>query len=179
MATKKRKMAETFFPEDNVHDDGVHAAGKSTRPQGLACVFSKRYPSEMPSHLACLSPFTTIPRLKYSPSVVIPYSEGCSNASFREHLYRCHRRPLHCLRCKTIFQAEHEYQQHLNAPERCVQAPSSRKVEGLTDDQIAELKSRKRKESESTDQKWKRIYGIVFPEVNPTHIPSPCKQPLH
>ena len=52
-------------------------------------------------------------------------------------------------------------------------------VEGFDADQKGRLKSRKRAkgnaEATSESVKWRDVYRILFPRVEPDDIPSPCK----
>jgi hypothetical protein len=60
-------------------------------------------------------------------------------------------------------------------PEGCEvsNCPQADPSDGFTDEQ--EEKLRKRKRSMPEDDKWQEIYMILFPDVDPQKIPSPCE----
>jgi hypothetical protein len=52
--------------------------------------------------------------------------------------------------------------------------------EGIDKVKEEKLKNRKKVfQAENEEQKWKDVYLILFPETNPSKIPSPCKQFYH
>ncbi|KAL1638824.1 hypothetical protein SLS58_008529 [Diplodia intermedia] len=141
----------------------IIGTSESKRPSGeggveskrLACIFAKRHPSNTALDRVCLGPgFATVARLK-------------------EHLYRKHYKPIHCLRCLNIYGTESELQDHLNAPDRCPKADGSREIVGISASQIAELKKKTRAKESSEEERWRKVFTTVFPEVDEMSIPSP------
>lgn len=48
--------------------------------------------------------------------------------------------------------------------------------EGFTKDQEKRLRSRKKTHADMTDDdKWREIYGVLFPDDDQNAIPLPCK----
>lgn len=81
----------------------------------------------------------------------------------REHLYRSHRRPIHCSRCYQIFKSESLLIGHQRAPIVCpVQSPAP--IEGFCREQEKMLKCRKKDSSTMNEEdKWRKVYRILFP----------------
>ncbi|ROW10278.1 hypothetical protein VMCG_02138 [Cytospora schulzeri] len=91
-----------------------------------------------------------------------------------EHLYRRHLLPkFRCIRCSQTFQTSEHLSEHSRAEVYCkVVQDDDTDQEGITQDQLTQLKSRKRgRDVESDHDKWIRIYKILFPEDY--LIPSP------
>ncbi|KAG9230534.1 hypothetical protein BJ875DRAFT_151763 [Amylocarpus encephaloides] len=110
------------------------------------CIFTHR--------LCVVSHWPTIPRLK-------------------EHLYRCHQKPIYCGRCKTTFRNEGEKCEHEMALYGC--SPSLKTPDGLTETQLKSLKRRAKNPLHKTEvDRWNGIYAILFPGVD---IPSPYFEP--
>ena len=91
---------------------------------------------------------------------------------YREHLYRCHKSPPQCPRCLLELADYDALGCHLNQEARCERQPS-RKIEGITIQQIERLKSKKRLSSDQNEEaRWKEVYTIIFPDEP---VPSPCR----
>jgi hypothetical protein len=89
----------------------------------------------------------------------------------RSHLYRYHR-IFQCERCNELFVTEEVLKTHFMAVKSCELQPPS-PAEGITDAIEKKLRSRKKTHREqSAEEKWKEIYGILFPNQS---IPSACK----
>jgi len=97
--------------------------------------------------------------------------------SHREHLYRRHTLPkFKCYRCCQVFLDQSSFSTHLRAEERCEKGEDQIQ-DGLDDNQIKRLKSRKKTSGtqEMTEHdKWAVMYRIIFPDD--VEIPSPCKK---
>ncbi|KAJ2902233.1 uncharacterized protein MKZ38_000835 [Zalerion maritima] len=137
-------------------------AGRDMEPGPLfACIFYKKYPVKYhrDGSGACSGPgFPTIHRLK-------------------EHLFRYHRVPVHCPRCRKVFKLHGERDNHLQQePCEIKKAPA---FDGLNEDQVTLLKVRKRKSDRRPEGDiWREAFRIVFPEVLPENIPSPYHEVL-
>lgn len=92
----------------------------------------------------------------------------------REHLYRCHLQPAYCVRCCQLFASQEELNNHHLSAERCPDVPYKPVIDGITNDQAKQLRSRRVKEGVNTEEaKWINVYFILFP--NDREAPSPCK----
>jgi hypothetical protein len=73
--------------------------------------------------------------------------------------------------CSEVFSSADVLGQHLR--DRNCECQPEAKADGLDQEQIAAIRSKKRSRAESDPEKWTKIYKIIFPgEVD---IPSPCK----
>jgi uncharacterized Zn finger protein (UPF0148 family) len=94
----------------------------------------------------------------------------------REHLYRCHARPVSCPRCGKIFDTDQEKDEHVAAEVRCESRTQVAPVEGFNSTQEKLLRNRKKKQKEMTEEeKWIEVYLILFPDSDTEDLPSPCK----
>lgn len=80
----------------------------------------------------------------------------------KQHLRRSHMQPLHCSRCKAIFDSWNERDHHRVA-RGC--AHSSACVEGITSNQARQLRSWSAKRGSSQEGQWFALWGIVFPDI--------------
>lgn len=94
----------------------------------------------------------------------------------REHLYRCHTLPIHCLRCHGVFPSEEGLRVHSLSDTPCQRREAGDHaedpLEGIGLSQERQLRSRKRT-TKTEEDKWKDAYKICFPDD--TLIPSPCR----
>lgn len=100
-----------------------------------------------------------------------------TNVCIREHLYRVHlEQQPYCVRCGEIFSDESGVKAHLNRrPDEICDVVADVSVVGLSSYQMKQLRSKKRKPGVITiGEKWRHIYGIIFPDV--TDFPDPCEQ---
>jgi hypothetical protein len=82
-------------------------------------------------------------------------------------------KPEQCPRCWETFNSADELIQHARKPTQCEVRPVN-KVDGIDAAQCASLRSKRRTEGiRSEEDKWFRVYGIIFPQE--TVIPLPCK----
>jgi hypothetical protein len=102
--------------------------------------------------------------------------------SAREHLYRHHQVEI-CRRCHVIFNEASDLEAHYQSEGGCsAQGPRDYAL-GFGIEQMKKLKSRRGKDTFShmkdSDQKdyccWRRVYQILFPDVDESNIPTPGK----
>ena len=85
--------------------------------------------------------------------------------------------PIHCLRCRSIFETNAQLADHLQVIKDNICEPNVHEaVEGLTPDQ--ERKMRKRNRGMTEEERWRELYLILFPDTDPATVPSPCKHSL-
>lgn len=159
-----RKGKRLASPEDDSSDNEENEGPKTKKAKTeeaevkrLACPFFKRDPHRYQHQGKCVGPgWTTVHRLK-------------------EHLYRRHRLPVHCLRCHEVFLNEQGLEQHSQSQVPCQRTAGAKTLEGITSSQERQLRSRKR--SDRTEkEKWRDVYRICFPlkeDEDPTPIPNP------
>lgn len=83
--------------------------------------------------------------------------------------------PIQCARCALRFDTDASLKEHQRRPEGCEVREEGPK-EGFDKEQEKRLKSRKRPPIGQTEiEKWNAVYLILFPEDEPSKIPSPCK----
>jgi hypothetical protein len=93
----------------------------------------------------------------------------------REHLYRNHMLSIHCLRCQHTFPTEIQLFDHTRAEPPCLASPNP-PLEGLNALQERRLRSRKRDTEVRTEEdKWRKVYKILFSDADENQIPSPCE----
>lgn len=94
-----------------------------------------------------------------------------ANFGLREHIYRAH--VVHqCLQCGDRFKSEESLLQHTRSIEGCLTralTPAS----GVNQSKIAALRSKKAMRGQTHEERWKKVYSILFPDES--HIPSPCE----
>ncbi|KAF9879620.1 hypothetical protein CkaCkLH20_03163 [Colletotrichum karsti] len=141
----------------------------------------KRLDEPQPHPEPALLPLLACPYLKHDAE---KYGQlrGCRGAAFKdihrlkEHLYRTHRQKENCPRCRTIFDDEEERNRHLKSKTVC-EVVEGISLEGYDKAQGEKLKSKKRvKGVNSREDKWKHIYGILFPNCKDT--PDPFYKPI-
>ncbi|KAF0315173.1 hypothetical protein GQ607_017586 [Colletotrichum asianum] len=115
------------------------------------------------------------PYPKYAPEI---YGHRCRAAAFsqihrlKEHLYRVHEQPPHCVRCGETFSNKSDVKAHLGRPDEICDFAADVSVDGLSFEQMKKLRSKKRKPGVATnEEKWRDIFGIVFPDA--TDFPDP------
>ncbi|KAF4450194.1 hypothetical protein F53441_6628 [Fusarium austroafricanum] len=163
-SNQKRKLTQMDNGEtDDDNEEGRREGGQSgKRPiqnhenRKYACPYFKYNPTKYKDWRVCPGPgWTDVHRVK-------------------EHLYRRHRQPKYrCGRCWQPFKDEQCYMDHLRTEEACPLREMEH-VEGFDAAQERSLKSRKRPERElSENDKWRRVFKILFPHVLDDDIPSP------
>lgn len=94
---------------------------------------------------------------------------------YREHLYRSHKLEIRCPRCCEVFESDKALIQHQRASSECP-VRSEPLGEGFNESQEKRLRSRKRdQEAVNEEDKWRKVYRILFPDDDHTQIPTPCK----
>jgi hypothetical protein len=96
------------------------------------------------------------------------------NTNFdREHIYRSHKAPIHCKRCFTILKTEKQLDLHLRQEPACKVLHPPREMPGIDAETKDRLKSRQGIQHNSEEERWARMYKILFPLTQ--QVPSPCK----
>ncbi|KAK1984977.1 hypothetical protein LZ30DRAFT_709833 [Colletotrichum cereale] len=134
--------------KSNDHPDGGNPR--------FACPFFKKNPGKYQQRGACTGPgWATVHRIK-------------------EHIYRNHALPTTCPRCNEEFENDRLKNSHLRASEQCEMQDQIPAAEGMDPTQKELLRSRKRTHKYMTEaDKWNEMYLILFPDANPTCLPSP------
>jgi hypothetical protein len=95
-------------------------------------------------------------------------------AKLKDHLKRVHTHPWRCRRCH-VAMSEDELEVHEIQSDACAISPAP------LDDRIAPQTLRKLEfkrapfvNARSTEEKWKRMYKMLFPADSEADIPSPC-----
>ncbi|KAK4119403.1 hypothetical protein N657DRAFT_259737 [Parathielavia appendiculata] len=129
---------------------GANVCGK------FACPYFKRNPKKYRNWTSCPGPgWDEVHRVK-------------------THLYRRHALPVQCPRCWDVFKSDAPLQSHLQQDPPCAIQGNRLLQEGFTKDQEKKLRSRKKSHADMTDEdKWFEIYKILFPDDDPSAIPSP------
>lgn len=92
------------------------------------------------------------------------------------HVYRNHKRPIHCSRCFAIFDTIGLLTEHIRKEPPCA-TQEPRAFDGIDDVQMARLRSRKQTSNTvlNEEDKWRKMYRIIFPDEDPAKAPSPCE----
>ncbi|OTA55854.1 hypothetical protein K449DRAFT_438418 [Hypoxylon sp. EC38] len=77
----------------------------------------------------------------------------------KQHLSRCHRRPMYCPTCKKTFEDEDEKDRHITS--RSCTYNSSIVIEGITENQRRQL-SQRVKASMPEEQQWFAVFDTLF-----------------
>lgn len=94
----------------------------------------------------------------------------------REHLYRCHAQLINCPRCHEIFNTDQAKDEHTAAEVRCEALTRGAPLEGFNLTQEKLLRSKKKAHKQMTEEeKWMEVYLILFPDLDPENLPTPCK----
>ncbi|KAI2617149.1 hypothetical protein GGR54DRAFT_608422 [Hypoxylon sp. NC1633] len=128
-------------------------------PRLLACPYLKHDREKYQTWRSCMGPgWATVHRVK-------------------EHLYRKHLLPKNrCNRCDQPFGSIAQLMDHQRSDVLCPIMPQSH--DGINEDQLQMLRSRKRTDGKgplSEEQKWVKMYSIIFPDD--ASIPSPYHDP--
>ncbi|KIW01565.1 hypothetical protein, variant [Verruconis gallopava] len=151
---------------DNGDDDGEDDHPKKRlRPDGppnfvpdlrFACPYLKKDPKNTQLKPSCLqSGFPDIHRLK-------------------DHIYKYHKQPIYCPKCKETFDSRSDCDAHIEA-DHC-QKRENVAFPGINSDQEKKLRDRmrigKRSAYKTEKEKWIEIWKIIFPN-DIDNIPSP------
>lgn len=94
--------------------------------------------------------------------------------TLREHLYRRHLLPrFKCPRCCQPFDGPDDLHAHQRSDTPCALQMEST-VEGITEGQERKLRAQS-PNAKTEGQRWIDVYRILFPDDDPSVIPSPCK----
>ncbi|KAM7211105.1 hypothetical protein V8F06_013501 [Rhypophila decipiens] len=146
--SKKRKSSAVG---DENEERGLQAGNTSLRR--FACPYFKHNPTGHEVARSCAGPgWETIHRVK-------------------EHIYRTHGQPRHCLRCGETFSIQRELAAHQRSSQTC-ELRLFDPLAGFTPEQELALK-RKRRAACSEEEKWRHVFKISFPDVAEADIPSP------
>ncbi|KAL9084951.1 MAG: hypothetical protein Q9165_007817 [Trypethelium subeluteriae] len=151
---KRKTLHEDDLNEDKDEEDGnddderrrKRSLGAHNETEGeerlLACPFYKKDPFR---HRACARKvLKAVSRVKY-------------------HLLRCHQQPIHCDRCSTTFDCEHDRVAHARMTVPCA-VETVIKWDAIDEDQKRQL-SRRISSKQSERDQWFGIYAILFPDA--------------
>ncbi|KAH8729852.1 hypothetical protein BGZ61DRAFT_475415 [Ilyonectria robusta] len=124
---------------DEAGMDGDHDSEGSSL--SFACPFAKEYTAR---YFSCN--FHKLTRIK----------------DVKQHLQRNHKQPQNCPACRMQFSTEGEKDQHIR--ERGCQVSDQPAPDGITNEQITELKRRVNSRSSKEDQ-WYEVFWIVLPNA--------------
>lgn len=86
----------------------------------------------------------------------------------KQHILRAHRMPPHCQICNESFQTDDHMRQHIRSM-TCERRPYI-PPDGVTEDQIFQLRSRVNQKNSLEDQ-WYEVFDIIFPgSPRPTSV---------
>ncbi|KAI9149941.1 Resistance to glucose repression protein [Paramyrothecium foliicola] len=155
--------------------DGDDNGGRRPRQSAQSSVPGLAAPAAQ--KLAC--PFRKHDPIKYSLDThrVCAASGWSSIHRLKEHLNRCHR-AIYCPRCKDTFKSKAARDAHINVPSADIcNVQDGVTIEGITDEQECQLRSRKKTSRDQTDEdRWSNIYTLLFP-LEP--VPSPYFEPIN
>ncbi|CZR55765.1 uncharacterized protein PAC_05653 [Phialocephala subalpina] len=99
-------------------------------------------------------------------------------ARVKEHIYRCHRMPVHCKRCWKQFKNQELLDSHLTVDTSSMcELKNGITPDGVTTEQERRLRSRKKSSPNQSDEgRWREIYQVLFPNEE---VPSPYFEPVH
>jgi hypothetical protein len=112
-------------------------------------------------------PFCKFDKARYSEqNVHEKHYRGCSSgywpdlSRLKQHLYRVHRRGIHCVRCYTKFDRKELLDQHVRDAQPCnlVECPWPEKFDEAQYNDI-----RRKRPANTPEQVWYTIYRILFP----------------
>ena len=162
-SSKRKSRSDESLPPDEPDEDGSNKRRRisiatttedsETGPR-FACPFFKHDPNRYRNRRTCPGPgWPTVHRVK-------------------EHLYRSHAQPIYCPRCFAIFDLDSDFAAHIRGNPCQTSAPQP--IEGIDRKTFESLKKRS-PALRLEEDKWRDTYQLLFPEVSPTDIPSPCK----
>ncbi|KAI2780976.1 hypothetical protein F4815DRAFT_444875 [Daldinia loculata] len=126
-----------------------------------------------PAYLKGLRPKFACPFLKVSPLLPLHcHDEGgfADTSRVKEHIYRKHRSPQ-CLLCGEVFDRNEEYREHLHM-RSCTPPENGFPTLVIHNGQENAMRSRQGLRGLSEEEKWHRIYLIIFPGAHRPY-PSP------
>ncbi len=94
----------------------------------------------------------------------------------REHIYRRHQMPTYrCNRCFVAFGDEEKLREHNRAATQCEVQIAQLDEETIYICQAQATELRKRQRDVQDEDRWVKVFQIIFPDVAIDKIPSPCK----
>jgi hypothetical protein len=160
---KRKSRIEDSLPPDDPDEDGSNKRRRvsittttedSENGPRFACPFYKHDPTRYRNRRTCPGPgWPTVHRMK-------------------EHLYRSHAQPIFCNRCYLMFDSDNELSSHQRADPCPVSEPQP--VDGIRRETLKSLKKRSLA-GRLEEDKWRDTYQLLFPDVSPADIPSPCE----
>ncbi|KAK4096042.1 hypothetical protein N658DRAFT_64785 [Parathielavia hyrcaniae] len=165
-AAKSEEIGRDTAVLEDADGDGRRKKTKQSPPNAtipeaivgrkFACPYFKRNPRKYRTWTSCPGPgWDEVHRVK-------------------THLYRRHALPIQCPRCWGVFKTDGQLQTHLQQDPPCAVQGNRMLQEGFTKDQEKRLRSRKKTHADMTDDdKWAEIYKILFPDDDPSALPSP------
>jgi hypothetical protein len=159
----KRKA---WSDEDLQSNDGDEDSSNKRRRVSLATIES----SEVGTRFAC--PFYKHDPHRFRNRRTCPGPGWPTVHRMREHLYRAHAQSIYCPRCYATFDADIDLSKHLRSAQCNVSEP--RPIEGIDRETLKALRKRS-PAFRLEEDKWRDAYRLLFPDVDPEDIPSPCK----
>lgn len=79
------------------------------------------------------------------------------------------------MRCCNAFTRKEHLEAHAREARACLVQPPE-PIDGFDESQETLLRSRKPAFTKLPEyEKWREVFKILFPHINPNEIPSPCK----
>jgi hypothetical protein len=178
-AIRKRQATSAGADDDDSADDEDSRSPKrlrdnqpsiETRNERFACPFRKHDPQKYALHgphtRCALAQLPTLSRVKFVSLGLSLHLAGLADQILREHLYRYHLAPIHCMRCWAQFRSNDELNDHLRVrAESLCSTRGGPKPEGITAAQERLLRIRKKSSRSQTEaDRWMDMYKILFPE---------------
>lgn len=102
-----------------------------------------------------------------------------NNPNPREHIFRNHKRSgSSCPRCRVVFDTDRLLALHLQEETPCELKKPLHEDEVLFITQEQERQLKKRTRNTVNEERWIKVFQVVFPDVPIDRIPSPCKSKL-
>ncbi|KAK1834629.1 hypothetical protein QBC39DRAFT_343568 [Podospora conica] len=161
---KSNSSGQDRDDSDNEDEEGrkstrfkVPKLGEALKPLRLACPFYRHDPAKYGSSRSCLGPgWQTVHRVK-------------------EHIYRRHAMPIHCNRCRAIFETDQCLSDHMRVLSKSdiCELNANALLDGFTPDQGKAMRCRKTGRGLAEEQKWCDLYVLLFPDCDPGNLPEP------
>ena len=93
----------------------------------------------------------------------------------REHIYRRHAMPIHCSRCRAVFETDAGLSAHMRVSKSEIcELNTHAPLDGFTPDQGKAMRCRKTSRGLSEEKKWIDLSTLLFPDCDPENFPEPC-----
>ncbi|KAF1979352.1 hypothetical protein BU23DRAFT_152762 [Bimuria novae-zelandiae CBS 107.79] len=143
----RKSVSEELRPPQRLKVDPPSAMHDESSQ--LACPFAKHNPLR---HRRCF---------KYKMDQI---------SRLKQHLFRVHQVPIHCVRCSQTFSCEDERDAHLRSIPGCTIQPDKTWI-GINETQKTQLTQRV-SSKKSKEENWYSVYEILFP--GSPRPESPC-----